>query len=1054
MVRPSVRRLAWVFAGVAWGCSGADVTPLPSLGGAGETPGAESCEDRDGDGYGFACALGTDCDDADGAVTDECRRCLTPQEGCPCDAEGQVAQCGQRVAVHDDYVSCVKGERVCDGAAWGPCNLAEGDTYRVLTATRSVHALGGVVNGCDDACDPQCQGLSVEPAIISGGGLRTNPDGSVTGAPGGTVTQPGGVCAGETAKALKTKYGIVMMLDSSGSMEEGQVCLRSHEECGFFGLICWDECDQWGATRWETVHQPLKDFVNSPDLGDSAVGLEFFPEGGECGASRYRDLDVAVADISAAQRTALINRIDSEGMGGGTPLLDALAGAIDAANDWMKQGATPGFTTDGRPKKGIALLMTDGEPDNDCPLYPDEEKAAAVAKALDAYQRKGIETFVIGMASEGVDLSYLNQIARAGSGNKRDAFIISAGSGSGAVTDALRAISGGLVSCDFGMPQPSKGVIDPFATTLAIKAGGKSRELGMVSTAGDCGAGDGAYYDVVTGRITLCPTSCSFAQSDPNAEVDIKFSCQPSCTQQSAEAKPGPIDLFVMMDRSGSMWATAEYPYRTGGWLGTPGYYTRWEAVRDALWTFANSSSAAGVGMGMGYFPVPLCDRCASSSGKKKGYPNCSQYLAGASYCASALTDGGFGDSTNSDFYGEYAQRYIPWFGWVDLCAESDYRNPASPGWVSIAPIDANQRTILQRSLFNVEPEGGTPTLPALQGAIEYMKPRRTTFPERQGAVVLATDGQPNSDCDDDTTKIANAAASGRAAGVPTYVIGVGDSGLKGNLDKFAQAGSGTNAIMVNGGDASAFVSAMTTIRKSIENCTLEVPEAPPGGYTLEKTRVVRQETASGKQTDFVQVKDAGACGTTTYGWYFKYKVGGDPEFIQLCPASCAFARASAGRTNVIFQCPEGKKEGTATYAYDSADVSCPLGSRPLWADWSWKTSTPGASKVEFLVATSNTAGVFTTWVPLRFTGTRFLGEPVCASRAGVCSQKLTTDTQFGGPLYAQLPGDVLVDTVLRNAGQVPGRYVSVQAILKTDGQANAPIFGKPEMRLTCQEYQ
>lgn len=62
------------------------------------------------------------------------------------------------------------------------------------------------------------------------------------------------------------------------------------------------------------------------------------------------------------------------------------------------------------------------------------------------------------------------------------------------------------------------------------------------------------------------------------------------CASATETAKPVPLDVFVMLDRSGSMKETTS----AGG--------TKWDEVKTAFKTFMSDPSSSGLGMGLGYF--------------------------------------------------------------------------------------------------------------------------------------------------------------------------------------------------------------------------------------------------------------------------------------------------------------------------------------------------------------------------------------------------------------------------------------------------------------------
>ena len=1038
------------------------------------TPVAEGsdCEDEDEDGDGFyPCGIGViDCDDSDATITDECVRCATPQEGCPCEVDGAEVNCGERVSQIGNIVSCLHGTRECQDGSWGACSLEEYSEHEVETS--GVRTLAQRQTPCDSACDPFCRSLEADPEPDADGDAIYDDEGNVTIIPeGGVGGTSENLCAGETAEALKTKLGLVMMLDSSGSMDFD----TQDRECtgGWKSWCLFNCCKGWTyyPTRWGTVEQPLEDFVLGSDLAGMAVGLSFFPRYDErwwgdellCDADDYDDLDVPITNWNkAGHPEALRTAIDTKQMDGGTPLLGALTGGIDAAKTWAAKNG--GYTNNGREKKGVVILMTDGNPDG---CSSDEQTKAATA-AQTAFTSDGIETFVIGMQADGVDLSYLHQLAAAGSGNARSAaFIIdpAAGNASQQVADALNEIRGAIVSCEFDVPLPSQGVIDPAGTTLTITANGQPHEITMVDTVGDCHA-DGAYYDAMANEVLLCPGACDLARGDANSTISINYHCLANCTSQAAEAKPGPVDLFVMMDRSGSM------------------HGDRWTSVRDAVSAFAHSSDVSDIGLGISYFPpANECARCQEEY--------CTQW--GLIFCwnwETRLTtypdceDGAWGYDSNICSLVPAPGSYY-WVGEAESCTAADYVQFGSVGGaVPIAPLTAAQQTLVDRSLNNVAPVGGTPTRPALQGAIDYLAGR-----SQQAAVILATDGEPKI-CDDllrndNVSEIAQIAATGRANGTSTYVIGVSDDAGVDNLNTIAQSGGGVPAFIVE--DASAqndFIQAMHEIRALVQSCTLEVPEPPVGQFSLDDTQVFRTDD-QGRRTEFTRVADEAACGSIQ-GWYLEAQGAGDPLLIQLCPEACKTAQGSKGRTDVLFSCIAGTGAGSVVYTYDneSPDVLCPKGHQPIWGDWSWSASTPGQSKIYFDVATGDSLDDLSDWVPLTFTSELsssargatgdFRGQIACASQSNECNPAIGVATETGGPAdwAAQIPHDVFVNQVLVEAGLESRRYAAIRVRLESDDQGNVPVFensaykaganpgdppesfGKPELRFTCEATQ
>src|SRR5262249_22645882 len=125
-------------------------------------------------------------------------------------------------------------------------------------------------------------------------------------------------------------------------------------------------------------------------------------------------------------------------------------------------------------------------------------------------------------------------------------------------------------------------------------------------------------------------------------------------------------------------------------------------------------------------------------------------------------------------------------------CDPAPYAKPE----IEIAPLPGAAQALSQ-SISQHRPSTGTPTMPALQGAVQHAKEWAQAHPGHVTIALLATDGQPEA-CDKDLSHI-NAVAAQAAAGTPkilTFVIGVGD--LKSALDGIAAAGGTGHAYIVD----------------------------------------------------------------------------------------------------------------------------------------------------------------------------------------------------------------------------------------------------------------
>ncbi|HVJ94009.1 MAG TPA: vWA domain-containing protein [Labilithrix sp.] len=198
---------------------------------------------------------------------------------------------------------------------------------------------------------------------------------------------------------------------------------------------------------------------------------------------------------------------------------------------------------------------------------------------------------------------------------------------------------------------------------------------------------------------------------------------------------------------------------------------------------------------------------------------------------------------------------------------------------------------------FSEGPAGGTPTEPALEGAIAHAKSIKTSG--KNVAVILATDGEPQ-DCDSDTEGVKTIAANGVKAGVRTYVIGVGPS--TGNLNGLAESGGTSTAIMIPTSDAAQVSADLQTaidkIARSLLGCHFGLP-TPPAGQTLDVNAVnVNYTPPDGTLKTLAYSANC----ANTNGWH--YDSTSAPKQIILCSAACETAQAQLGaKLDIVFGC-------------------------------------------------------------------------------------------------------------------------------------------------------
>jgi hypothetical protein len=312
-----------------------------------------------------------------------------------------------------------------------------------------------------------------------------------------------------------------------------------------------------------------------------------------------------------------------------------------------------------------------------------------------------------------------------------------------------------------------------------------------------------------------------------------------ACVAEPRAGEQIPLDLFFMVDKSGSMGCAvgAAGAGCTNGSSPPPGV-TRWTSIRDALTTFAASSASSGLGAGIGFFPQ---------------------------------MNGG-----------------------TLLCAAQDYATPAAP----IAGLPGSSAA-LSAALGAQMPNGNTPTVPALSGALSYVTSYAQAHRGRTVAVVFATDGEPTQ-CTSSNNTIAGAVrvAAAAAAGTPpikTYVLGVGPS--LNNLNQIAQAGGSGQAYLVESGGSQDLLAALNSIRKSALSCDYSIPVFPGKPLDFSAVNVRVKVGATGDEKLITKVDSPAACGATG-GWY--YDDNSAPTRITLCPTICDPMVATAGSTLTV----------------------------------------------------------------------------------------------------------------------------------------------------------
>jgi hypothetical protein len=297
-----------------------------------------------------------------------------------------------------------------------------------------------------------------------------------------------------------------------------------------------------------------------------------------------------------------------------------------------------------------------------------------------------------------------------------------------------------------------------------------------------------------------------------------------------------PLDMYFLVDLSGSM---AE-PAGTG---------SKWQLVSQALTAFLSEPRNADIGVGIGFFPLGVPPTCVA------GDEGC-VCIPFVNICAPVL--GG-------------------------SCTVSDYSAPAVA--LSLPPNPA----AVVRDIATRQVAGGTPTRPALEGALQYLESWASANPGRKSVVILATDGDPTGclpNAPQDVASLAAAALNGDSK-IQTFVIGVGRSLTSLNL--VARAGGTTQAFLTDtSGDlVQELADALSRIRTRAGPCAFELPGLA-SGQTLDPNLVNVRFVPPGAATATVVARTydgrRSSCGADG-GWHYDDPAA--PSRIELCEATC-----------------------------------------------------------------------------------------------------------------------------------------------------------------------
>jgi hypothetical protein len=234
-------------------------------------------------------------------------------------------------------------------------------------------------------------------------------------------------------------------------------------------------------------------------------------------------------------------------------------------------------------------------------------------------------------------------------------------------------------------------------------------------------------------------------------------------------------------------------------------------------------------------------------------------------------------------------------------CVAGNYAVPA----VEIGPLTTTGPPIVV-AIEAMFPSGETPSIPALQGAIQHAVQWQAAHPDRQTVVLLVTDGFPTM-CDDmSDASFIGAAAAGLASSPPvrTFIVGISVGANVFRLRDLAVAGGSGQPFLVEDATAVADLNkALMSITRNPLPCEYQIPATvnPLQGISYDQVQVLHTPS-SGPTEEVPYATTRGGCSAAYGGWYYDVPPNaGTPSQIIMCPCTCS--SFGAGTVDIYVGC-------------------------------------------------------------------------------------------------------------------------------------------------------
>ncbi|MCL2824282.1 MAG: hypothetical protein FWD57_09845 [Polyangiaceae bacterium] len=398
-------------------------------------------------------------------------------------------------------------------------------------------------------------------------------------------------------------------------------------------------------------------------------------------------------------------------------------------------------------------------------------------------------------------------------------------------------------------------------------------------------------------------------------DQDDELNDDNKCAGQYFDGHLPPLDVYILLDATGSMNGDDDSP-------------EVWIPVVNAIKGLVSDEMTKGIAVGMTYFPLPpppgtdVPGSCSTNPNKPcpPGKGACVDVIPmpGAGLLMGKVCDNGCTQGAalsviaeQCGLYGKCApfpmtplnkaRGYCQGAAFPDVsCNPADYGEPAVP----IAELPGNKNAIVDALTKKNANGKATPSQPALEGALRYLKQWAKDRPDHLVHMLFATDGEPNVCTYNSTEEMAE--VTGKALKeypyVPTFVLGLGEK--LSSLDKIAAAGGTEKTYIADGATVSKQLVDMFNEIRANGACQFIIPQ-PEKGQKLDYDRVNVFYTplTSDDPVAVGYVDDIDHCDSVKGGWYYNDPTKTQPTKILLCPATCDAVQLSDKGVSVQLGC-------------------------------------------------------------------------------------------------------------------------------------------------------